>query len=515
MVQMQFIVLVARLLLAGIFAIAGFAKLSDRAGTRKALIDFGIPEPLAQPGGIVLPFLELAVAIALLPVPSAWFGAIGALGLLTVFSLAIAFNLARGRRPECNCFGQLQSEPIGWSTLMRNVALGAVASLVVWQSSFYPGLSFVQWLGDLTNEERIEVVGATLGLCLLTAMVTLTVQLLRQQGRLLLRLDSLEARLFGSNTLAPADTAAESMVGLPIGTRAPSFALDTVDGKPMTLDEIVSIGKPTLLLFTNPNCGPCDSLMPEVEQWQQRYSRSLTIALVSEGSREDIKAKVGSRGLRPVLCQREREVAEAYQAWGTPAALLVGHDGAIASFVAQGADRIRALVTQTVGGLSMMGSSPPMAPSTQGNGEGHDGHGFIQPSAAKLGEKAPSLLLPDLSGKPREVASLRGRSTLLLFWNPNCGFCQQMLNDLKAFDEAPSVDSPELLLISSGTPEDGRAMKLRAPILLDRDSRAATAFGAGGTPMAILLDARGHIASEVAAGAQAVLALAKGAGAQH
>ncbi|HAG99174.1 MAG TPA: hypothetical protein DCL75_10035 [Ktedonobacter sp.] len=52
-------------------------------------------------------------------------------------------------------------------------------------------------------------------------------------------------------------------------------------------------------------------------------------------------------------------------------------------------------------------------------------------------------------------------------------------------------------------------MGLQSPILLDQAGMSiGSKFGANGTPMAVLVDAEGKIASEVAAGAPAVLALA-------
>jgi hypothetical protein len=36
------------------------------------------------------------------------------LALLVLFIVAIAVTLARGRKPDCHCFGQLHSKPIGW-----------------------------------------------------------------------------------------------------------------------------------------------------------------------------------------------------------------------------------------------------------------------------------------------------------------------------------------------------------------------------------------------------------------
>jgi hypothetical protein len=45
-------------------------------------------------------------------------------------------------------------------------------------------------------------------------------------------------------------------------------------------------------------------------------------------------------------------------------------------------------------------------------------------------------------------------------------------------------------------------------VLLDEQYAAGGAFGAAGTPMAVLLDAEGRVASPIAAGVEAVLALA-------
>jgi hypothetical protein len=50
------------LLLALVFAVAGLAKLLDREGSRRTIVDFGVPSALAAPLGLVLPLAELAVA---------------------------------------------------------------------------------------------------------------------------------------------------------------------------------------------------------------------------------------------------------------------------------------------------------------------------------------------------------------------------------------------------------------------------------------------------------------------
>ena len=122
--------LVVRLVLAAVLAAAGLAKLADRAGMRRALVDFGVPARFAPAVGALLPLAELAAAALLVPPATARWGALLALLLLAFFVAAIAVNLAEGRRPDCRCFGPLHSAPAGWPTLVRNVVLAAGAAFV-------------------------------------------------------------------------------------------------------------------------------------------------------------------------------------------------------------------------------------------------------------------------------------------------------------------------------------------------------------------------------------------------
>jgi uncharacterized membrane protein YphA (DoxX/SURF4 family) len=64
--------LIARLVLAVVFILAGLAKLSDLKGSRKAIIEFGLPAVLASPLAFLLPLAELGVGAALIPASSAW-----------------------------------------------------------------------------------------------------------------------------------------------------------------------------------------------------------------------------------------------------------------------------------------------------------------------------------------------------------------------------------------------------------------------------------------------------------
>ena len=59
---MDELLLSARVLLAGVFGVAGVAKLTDRAASRQALRNFGVPPILADPLGLLLPLTEMAIA---------------------------------------------------------------------------------------------------------------------------------------------------------------------------------------------------------------------------------------------------------------------------------------------------------------------------------------------------------------------------------------------------------------------------------------------------------------------
>src|SRR5688500_6204211 len=187
--------LVMRLLLALVFSVAGVAKLVDRSGSRQAIIDFGLPAPLANPLAILLPVAEFVIAGALASAAAAWWGALGALGLLSVFIVGISYNLARGRKPECHCFGQLHSAPAGWKTLARNGALAAVAGFVLWQGSDGAGPSAVAWVGDLSTNQLLGFVGGLVVLGLLAGQWWFLIHLLGQNGRFLVRLEAMEASL--------------------------------------------------------------------------------------------------------------------------------------------------------------------------------------------------------------------------------------------------------------------------------------------------------------------------------
>ena len=161
-------------------------------------------------------------------------------GLAGAFSIAIGAALVRGRRPDCHCFGRLHSAPAGWPTLTRNVGLAALAGVVVWLE---PGAA-------LTVTERLVVLGGAAVFFVFVIQAWLWLQLVRQNGRILVRLQAVEEGSAGT----PED--AVELVGSP----APAFDLPTVGGTRLTLAGLRDRGRPVLLIFSHARCGPCQPL---------------------------------------------------------------------------------------------------------------------------------------------------------------------------------------------------------------------------------------------------------------
>jgi thiol-disulfide isomerase/thioredoxin/uncharacterized membrane protein YphA (DoxX/SURF4 family) len=513
--------LIARLVLAGVFALAGVGKFLDLEGSRKAVIDFGLPAGLASPLALLLPLAELGVAVALIPASSAWLGALGALGLLLLFVVGISVNLARGRKPDCHCFGQLHSAPAGWKTLARNGVLAAVAGFVLWAGYFGgdAGPGALSWLGALSAAQLLGLLGGVVILALLAGQWWFLVHLLRQNGRLLVRLGAVEESIgAGGGVVAPSQNGShvhQEAEGLPVGSEAPQFSLSGLYGETLTLDALRSSGKPLMILFTDPGCGPCNALLPDIGRWQEEHANKLTLSLVSRGEVEENKTKAQEHALENVVLQKDWEVSESYEVRGTPSAVLISPEGKISSPVAGGAEGIRSLLSYAVGERAQL---PVLPHQHQTEGQPCPNCGKVHaaaptmPAASDIGEPAPEVKLADLEGTTVELEDFRGQETLVLFWNPGCGFCQQMLPEIKQWEENRPEDTPGLLFVSAGAEEANREMKLSSPVLLDQNFATGRAFGASGTPSAVLVDAEGRIASEVAVGAPAVLGLA---GASH
>jgi peroxiredoxin len=246
-------------------------------------------------------------------------------------------------------------------------------------------------------------------------------QLLRQNGRMLLRLEELEKRLdqleFGelngtgpkledgagpeksdsdqrlvdsASTNGENDRAnrfsnrslARSKIqrdGLKAGTPAPDFRLPCLDGNERSLRDFR--GRRVLLVFSDPHCGPCQAVAPELEKFHRttvrrnpspqpsprRTGRGITtedsawktgstgegmsldiqVVMISRGEPKENRAKVKEHGLTfPVLLQQRWEISRLYAIFATPVAYVLDEEGMIVNHVAVGVEPIQALLAE-------------------------------------------------------------------------------------------------------------------------------------------------------------------------
>jgi hypothetical protein len=334
-----------RLFLAAVFVAALAGKLRDLAGFRQTLGGFGLPAPLIGTAALLIPASELAVAALLMPAAWAWWGAAAALAVLSAFTAAIALNLARGRRPDCRCFGSTAPSPIGLTTIARNGGLACCAALILVQGSGTPLASVVSAWRVASDDEHFLL---TLVLALLVAIVAASRQvgeLRRESARLTARVERLqeEVRLAAVRSSAVSASAVGGL-GLPLGAEAPSFELPRLEGDRASLASLREAGLPVLLIFSSAHCPACAHLWPDIARWQKAHAGLLTIAAICGGPSQVIEMKLIGLEVQNVLLQADTAVSDAYNLSLTPSAVVVGADGRIESPVAEGVPAIRALV---------------------------------------------------------------------------------------------------------------------------------------------------------------------------
>ncbi len=123
-----------------IFGASGLIKLRDIETFEGSVANYQLaPIWLEKPLAYLLPIAECGSAAGLLLTSTRALAASMLLVLLTMFSVAIAINLARGRTNiDCGCFGPaLRQELSGW-LLIRNIFLMVLAMIVIFPTTSRP-----------------------------------------------------------------------------------------------------------------------------------------------------------------------------------------------------------------------------------------------------------------------------------------------------------------------------------------------------------------------------------------
>lgn len=331
-------------------------------------------------------------------------------------------------------------------------------------------------------------------------------QLMRQNGRILLLLESLPQRLGHAHGTGPAPE-------LPLGSVAPEFELPDLLGARQTLAEFR--GRRVLLIFFSPGCGFCVKMAPDLAALPVDGSNGRPVPLVvTTGEIERNRQLIEEHGIRcPVLVQEKMEVMATYQVPGTPAGYLIDEQGAIVSKLAVGADA-----------LFMLAVAPSVEPTEvpEPGGNGHQPQGKANRGLAasrltrdglKVGTPAPGFRLPRLDDGELSLEAYRGRRVLLVFSDPECVPCDQLLPPLERLHRERR--DLQVLMVSRRDVEANREkvakLGLTFPVGLQKSWEVSLQYGIFATPVGYLIDEDGAIAADVAKGVEPILALVSGA----
>lgn len=484
---MDVFLLVLRLALTVVFGVAAFGKLIDREGSERALSDFGVPKAFVPAFAYLLPTAELAIAVSLLFIEVSWFAAIGAALLFAIFTGGMIYQYAKGNAPDCHCFGQIHSEPVGVPSILRNVAFLAIAAVLIFAGRSNQGLDLV---AKDQNVMQLIIGIAVIGL--LVAVVYFLKKISEQQVQIMRRIELMELVSQEGGEVAREDVT-HPHEGLPIGGHFPDFELSDVNAQTITLSTIKDQKTPTLFFFVSPTCNPCKALLPEIDQWRKELMGKVNFVFVSNGKAQENIDKFGNDPRRPILLQKQRELAEAVNAQWTPTVILMDTNGRVASHPTAGDNAIRSLIEQ----LKSEDLDREFTHFARVHDHAHN----------RIGESVPEFSIQDIKGKVIDSDYFKGKQTLVTFWSTTCQFCSSMMDELKEWDRTKGKDAPELVLFSEGDKETHEKFQLNSPVILEDGYKTAVGFGMFGTPSAVLVNEDGKIISETAVGAANIWSL--------
>jgi peroxiredoxin len=361
----------------------------------------------------------------------------------------------------------------------------------------------------------LAIAVALLALILISLWAVLY-QLIKQQGRLLLRQDEWERRLTHmlpgvaleqevSTGSSDHNGSLVEPLGIKVGMFVASFALSDLNGKEVDLKDFR--GQQVLLIQWNPLCRYCDLIAPDLAMLQSEFKkRGVQMLFVSDGDATDNQALAQKYGLEaPILLMgKNAPHLEAFESVGTPAAYFLEEKGKVARPLAVGADQVLELAREAARAdgetrRRRLAGEKPLSESR------------IERGGLKAGTPIPAFTLPDVYGNTVSWEVFRGRETLLVFTDPHCGPCDALVAHLVRLHQEQDGKELAIVMVGRGEAEENRKKAerqgVRFPVILQRQWELSKQFGIFATPAAFLIDAEGIIAKNVAIGTDQILAV--------
>jgi peroxiredoxin len=331
---------------------------------------------------------------------------------------------------------------------------------------------------------------------LLFSLWAVVYQIVRQQGRMLYRLEALEQSFAGELQ----EGEEPEPQGLQVGDEFPGFALRDLAGEKVALESLR--GRRLLLVNWSPDCGFCELIAADLAKLEPDLrKRGAEPVLVTTGSLKRIRVSVREHGLSATVLLQKDEVIAGFEQLGTPVAYLLDEQGRVAGPLAVGADEVLDLARETAGARRRLGSERSL------------GESQIEREGLRAGAPAPTFALPDVDGKTVSLAEYRGRKVLLVFSDPHCGPCEALLPELVRLDREHRGNNLQVLVVGRGDPAENRSKSrehgLEFPVVVQKGWKLSKQYGIFATPVAFLVSEDGVIERDVARGRDEIIALAE------
>ncbi|WP_210438897.1 TlpA family protein disulfide reductase [Nocardioides xinjiangensis] len=314
--------LVVALTLVAVLATSGAAKLRDRRATRDAFTALRVPGVVpADAAATVLPWAELALAVALVLAPDGWLtvAAAAVLVLMLAYTALVARALRFEEPVTCSCFGSLGRHDVDRTTVARNLLLSALAAALF--ASSLDGGSVAAALGALDRDGWWALL-ATL------AAAAVAVLVVGGPGP-------------SGSPAADGDLLDYERQAVPYGS------LTLRDGRTASLLEL-SATQARLLVVLTPGCGPCVRTAERLDAWAARLGPAVGVLAVYP----DEQSAEAAVGHAPELAAWEPELnVRRLFSVGAPAAVLLGADGYLAGGPVAGEEGVADFVEEVLAAL--------------------------------------------------------------------------------------------------------------------------------------------------------------------